>query len=312
MLGRFGKDAGSLLGVEITPPFIRLVQLRRYRGRYSVQAWALEPWPATAMHNGWIADPELLGAVLLQALRRSAGPGRRVAIALPGGLVIEKLVSMPADFAEEAIAERLSSDIAQLVPFALEDAAIDFQAIAPDPDDPQCQRVVIAACHLALLDVLHASLEFAGMRACVVEPDSHALHRAVQADGAQESVLLHVEADALVFHEWGVEPLPMRREVPGYVQGDYVQWLATAVDNYLLSSPGRALPGQLLLSGAGVAEPHLPGQLQQRLGLQVRHADPFKHLALAPGLESRTLMAQAPYLVVACGLAMREDDRCLS
>jgi type IV pilus assembly protein PilM len=249
--------------------------------------------------------------VLRQVVRRSAAPVRRVAIALPGGLVIEKLVSMPAGCAEEAIAERLSSDIAQLVPFALEDAAVDFQAIAPDPDDPQCQRIVIAACHLALLDVLHASLEFAGMRACVVEPDRHALHRAVQAEDTQESVLLHVEADALVFHEWGVEPLPLRREVPGYVQGDYVQWLATAVDNYLLSSPGRALPGQLLLSGAGVAQPHVAGQLQQRLGLQVRLADPFKQLALAPGLEPRTLRAQAPCLVVACGLAMREDERCL-
>ena len=150
------------------------------------------------------------------------------------------------------------------------------------------------------------------MRACVVEPDSHALHRAVQADGAKDGVLLHVEADALVFHDWGVEPLPLRRESPGYVQGDYVQWLATAVDNYLMSRPGKLLPSQLLLSGAGVAEPHLPEQLQQRLGLQVRHVDPFKHLALAPGLELRSLMAQAPYLAVACGLAMREDDRCLN
>jgi type IV pilus assembly protein PilM len=312
MLGRFGKDAGSLLGVEITPPFIRLVQLRRYHGRLSVQAWALEPWPAAAMHNGWIADPELLGAALLRVVQRSAVQGRRVAIALPAALVIEKRVSMPTDVAEEAIAERLESDFAQFVPFALEDAALDFQAIAPDPDDPQSQRILITACRLALLDILHAGLEFAGMRACVVEPDSHALNRVAQADGAQEGLLLQVEGDALVFYEWGVEPLPLRREVPGYVQGDYVQWLATAVDNYLLSSPGRALPEQLLLSGAGVAELHLPGQLQQRLGLQVRHVDPFKHLALAPGLESSALMAQASCLAVACGLAMREDERCLS
>lgn len=312
MLGRFGKDAGSLLGVEITPPFIRLVQLRRYRGRPTVQAWALEPWPAAAMHNGWIADPELLGAALLRVVQRSAVQGRRVAIALPSALVIEKRVSMPTDVAEEVIGERLASDFAQFVPFALEDAAFDFQAVAPDPDDAQSQRILITACHMALLDVLHAGLECAGMRACVVEPDSHALNRVAQADGLQEGVLLQVEADALAFYEWGVEPLPLRREVPGYVQGDYVQWLATAMDNYLLSSPGRALPEQLLLAGAGVAEPHLPGQLQQRLGLQVRHFDPFKHLALAPGLESSALMAQAPYLAVACGLAMREDERCLS
>lgn len=209
MLGRLGKDAGSLLGIEITPPFIRLVRLRRHRGRYSVQAWALEPLPVTAMHNGWIADPEQVGAALLQVVRRSAGSVRRAAIALPAGLVIEKLLSMPADLDDEAIIERLPADAGQFVPFALEDAAVDFQVMGPDPDASQHQRVVVAACHLALLDVLQASLETAGVRACVVEPDSHALQRALQVDG----LLLQAEADVLVIHEWGEGPVSMRREV---------------------------------------------------------------------------------------------------
>ncbi|MNT49967.1 Competence protein A [compost metagenome] len=85
----------------------------------------------------------------------------------------------------------------------------------------------------------------------------------------------------------------------------------SAVDNYLLASPGRRLPDQLLLSGAGVGDQHLPAQLKQRLGMGVHHVDPFKHLTLAPGLEARSLMAQAPSLAIACGLAMREGDRCL-
>ncbi|MGH8484429.1 MAG: pilus assembly protein PilM, partial [Pseudomonas sp.] len=107
MLGRFGRDAGSLLGVEITPPFIRLVQLQRQRGRYSVVAWALEPLPEAVMHNGWIGDPEQAGALLLQAVRRSACTTRQVAVVLPGGLVIEKVLTVPAGIDEHAIAERL-------------------------------------------------------------------------------------------------------------------------------------------------------------------------------------------------------------
>ncbi|MDD2048039.1 type IV pilus biogenesis protein PilM [Pseudomonas putida] len=308
MLGRLGKDAGSLLGIEITPPFIRLVRLHRHRGRYHVQAWALEPLPATAMHNGWIADPEQVGAALLEAVRRGAGKVRRAAVALPAGLVIEKLLSMPADLDDEAIAGRLPADAGQFVPFALEDAAIDFQVMGPDPDQSQHQRVLVAACHLALLEVLQASLELAGIRACVVEPDSHALQRALQADG----LLLQVEADVLVIHERDEGAVSVRREVRLPAQRGFAQSLATAVDNYLLSSPGRALPDQVLLAGAAALDPDLPRHLQQRLGLEVRHADPFKHLLLAPGLQSCALTAQASCLAVACGLAMREDDRCLA
>lgn len=308
MLGRLGKDAGSLLGVEITPPFIRLVRVRHHRGRYSLQAWALEPLPATAMHNGWIADPEEVGAALLRAVRRSAGTLRRAAVALPAGLVIEKLVSMPSDLDGDAIVERLPAEAGQFVPFAFEDAAFDFRVVGPDSDDSQRQQVVFAACHLALLEVLQASLESAGMRACVVEPDSHALQRAVQADG----LLLQVETDVVIIHERGEGPVSLRREVRLPTPGDFVQSLASAVDNYLLSNPGRALPAQLLLVGGAAADPRLPAQLQQRLGVQVHQADPFRHLTLASGLESCALMAQAPCLAIACGLAMREDDRCLA
>lgn len=312
MLGRFGKDASSLLGVEITPPFIRLVRLRQHRGRYSLQAWALEPLPLSAMHNGWIAEPEQVGAALLRAVQRSAGRAGRVMVALPGGLLIEKLVSMPSELNDEAIAEHLPCEVAQFIPFALEDAALDFQVIDLDPDDSHRQRVAVAACHLALLETLDASLEFAGMQASVVEPDNHALHRALQVDDALGGLLLQVEGEALIFHERGAGPVPLRREVVLNRQGGFVQSLVAAVDNYLLTRRQRALPDHLLLLGAGVADHDLPGQLQLRLGMDVRHANPFKDLALAPGVEARALMAQAPYLAVACGLAMWEGERCLA
>lgn len=311
MLGRFGRDAGSLLGVEIAPPFIRLVRLARHQGRYRLQAWALEPLPATAMHNGWIADPEQVGAALLQAVRRAGGAVRRLAIALPGALVIEKLLTMAVDLDDQAIARRLPLEAAQFIPFALEDAAVDFQVVDRDPDDRQRQRVVVAACDLALLESLEASLEFAGVRAGVVEPDGHALQRALQVNGDSDVLLLQVEADTLVFHQWGATLLPLRHEVPRGQQADLLPLLVRAVDSYLLANPQGALPGRLLLSGAGAAQMHLPLQLQEHLGMEVGHANPFKHLQLAANPLPQSLMAQAPYLVVACGLAMREGGRCL-
>ncbi|WP_442110522.1 type IV pilus biogenesis protein PilM [Pseudomonas sp. NUPR-001] len=311
MLGRWGKDAGSLLGVEITPPFIRLVQLRRHRGGYCVQAWALEPLPAAATHNGWISDVQQVGACLLQAVQHRVGTARRAAIALPAGLIIEKQVAMPVGFDDHAIAENLSADVGPFIPFALEDAAIDFQIVGIAPDDPQCQHVLVAACHLALLDALQASLEVAGVHACAVESDAHALHRAVRPSVAGGELLLQLEADTLVFHEQGADPVPLRREVPIQRQGDAVAALVAAVDNYVLSSPGRALPKQLLLCGAGVPGVHVCDPLQRHLGIAVSAVDPFQGMTLAPGLEAQALMAQAPSLAIACGLALREGERCL-
>ena len=311
MLGRFGRDAGSLLGVEITPPFIRLVHAHRRQGRCQVNAWAVEPLPPAALHDGWIVDPELVGAALLKAVRRSAMPGRRVAVALPGDLVVEKLIAMPIGLDDDALVEQLPDEASAFIPFALEDAALDFRVMGPDLENPQCQRVVMAGCHVAMLEVLHASLEFAGLRACVVEADHHAMRRALPAGPSGEALLLQVEGRSVIFHEAGNEFIGLRRQISLGVQHADAQTLAAAVDSYLLSSPGRALLDRLQLLGGGVLEAQLPGQLQQRLGIEVRHADPFGAVALAPGLASELLTVQAPSLAVACGLAMRVDDRCL-
>ena len=48
MLGRFGKDAGSLLGVEIAPDSVRIVQLQRRNRRCRVLASVQEPFESPA------------------------------------------------------------------------------------------------------------------------------------------------------------------------------------------------------------------------------------------------------------------------
>ena len=42
MFGRFGKDAGSLVGVEITPDAVRIMQLQQRNRRWRVMGSAQE------------------------------------------------------------------------------------------------------------------------------------------------------------------------------------------------------------------------------------------------------------------------------
>jgi len=81
MLGRFGKDAGSLVGVEITAHAIHLVQLQQRKGGWRVLGWAHEPLQLGA-GNDWAAAPEQVSAALQRAHRRSGLGERRLALAL--------------------------------------------------------------------------------------------------------------------------------------------------------------------------------------------------------------------------------------
>ncbi|KAA6185515.1 pilus assembly protein PilM [Thiohalocapsa marina] len=65
---------------------------------------------------------------------------------------------------------------------------------------------------------------------------------------------------------------------------------------------------RLILTGgpAGIAGIDQP--VRQRLSLPVVVADPFAHMALAPGIDSRAIAHAAPSMMIATGLALRAFD----
>ena len=191
MLGRFGMDAGSLLGIEIAPPSIRLVQLHRRKGAWHVRAWALEPLPAGAMLDGWIADPEVVGQALKRALQRSGSRCRQAAVALPATRAISKLMTLPTGLSDAEVAAQVRDAAEQFIPFDLEDTALDYRVLEPPAGDAVSVQVAVAACHRGLLDVLEGTFEVAGLSARVLEVDSHALQRATTDDAAT----LQIDAD---------------------------------------------------------------------------------------------------------------------
>lgn len=288
MLRRFGKDAGSLLGIEITSSAVRLVQLQA-RGR---SVWAIEPLPSAAFVSGQVLEPETVAAALRQAVARSGASTRQAALALPASAVINRSLMLPAGLGEEAIDERLRSEIEPLVPFALDEAAVDFQIVGECPLDPGLVEVAFSVCHQAGIEALEATLELAGLRAWVVDIDSYALLRPIAHDSAGSSAILQVEVDGLVLHRQAGAALGTRGEIrnPGVVSPALIlecmqRWL---VDHQ------QAPPEKLWLCGSGANDDVLAEHLQQQLGVETAV---FRGLPMACEV--------APSLMLAYGLALR-------
>jgi len=150
MLGRMGKDAGSLLGVEIASDSVRVLQLRRLKGRYERVAWALERFePFTA--GDWWQAPDRVLAALSSAYRRSGSRQRRVAVALPASQVICKLWQLPPGQSEADLEAKLLADADRLFPFPLEELVMDFQVMGASQVQAGARDVMVAACRQAVL-----------------------------------------------------------------------------------------------------------------------------------------------------------------
>ncbi|MDZ3994236.1 hypothetical protein PspTeo4_32240 [Pseudomonas sp. Teo4] len=185
MFGRFGKDAGSLLGVEITSDSVRMLQLQRRRGRYQVAGLAVEPIePPSA--GDWLADPERIVSALRRAHQRSFSRQRRVAVAVPASQVICKVCQLPAGLTEAELEAHLLVDADQLFPFPLDDLALDFQVLGASQVEPGSFDVMVAACRQSTLDPLEALFLDAGLQLEAVEVDSIALQRVSSLAGLEE------------------------------------------------------------------------------------------------------------------------------
>ncbi|QXH47035.1 pilus assembly protein PilM [Pseudomonas xanthosomatis] len=284
MLGRFGRDAGSLLGVEITSGGIRMMQARQQAGQYRVIGWACEklelPRPG---------GPDPMVNALRQAHRRCATRQRQVAVALPASQVICKVCQVPQGACAQAIETQLLAEAGQLFPFPLDDLALDFQVLQPSASQPEAVDVLVAACRQSQLDPLEQQFAEAGLELVAVEVDSFALRRVLGPAPSVGVALLQMEREELVLHRWQPDQLPQRQHLPLAASG---QW-CEAVSG-LLQLNGDKID-ELVLSGVA-ADAATARRLSEQSGVSCRVV--ALPLANLPAGFSSAAMA------LACGLAM--------
>lgn len=301
MLGRFGRDAGSLLGLEIASDSIRLLQLHRRRGRCGVAAWALEPLAGDAVRDGWIRDPEPVIAALRRARHRAGSPQHRVAVAIPGSQVISKVRRLSASLSDAQMEAQLLAEADQFIPFPLEDTALDFQVLGPCQAQPDQVDVVVAACRQSHLDPFEQILEAAGLKARLVDIDSHALQRVLPVTEPAPA-LLQLEADRATLHAWIGGPLPVRQELR--LDPAQATSVAPGVEPWLRCALQGTSLDVLLLAGAGAARGELAMQLQASLGIPTRVLEPLAGLDLRTLADAEALDGVGSSMALACGLAM--------
>jgi type IV pilus assembly protein PilM len=64
----------------------------------------------------------------------------------------------------------------------------------------------------------------------------------------------------------------------------------------------------ILLAGGTASIPGLAGLIEDKLGTPARVANPFADMTLNSRINAAALAADAPALMIACGLAMRSFD----
>ncbi len=172
-MGLFSFGNQAMVGVDISAAGIKLLELGRSRGRYTVKSMATVPLPRDSIVENIIMDSGAVIQALTEALEQSGARTRNAAISVSGNAVIINTVSMPI-MSELELESQIAFEAEQYIPYSIDDVYLDFQILNVQAGNEQME-VVLAACKHEVVEDYLRVLEGAEMHPCCVDCDVFAL-----------------------------------------------------------------------------------------------------------------------------------------
>lgn len=171
----FFKRKEPMLGIDISPSSVKVVELSRSGSRFRVEAFAIEPLGEGMMEDRNPADPDLIGEAVKRACRRAGTRTRRAAVAVPTSSVISRVIPMPAEFKENDVEANIPMEAGHYIPYPIEEIYLDFQMQGSSKNKGDQQDVLLVATRKENVDTREAALKEAGLIPAVVDVEGYAL-----------------------------------------------------------------------------------------------------------------------------------------
>ena len=176
----FSRQPASLIGMDIGSSNIKLVEL----GQSKSGSWVLEKCAIEPLDHGWVVDGtiENFDEVLLavkRLLKKTATKTKNVAMALSPSAVITKKMIVPAGLSDQELEGQVEAEANQYIPFALEEASLDFCVVGPVSNSPGDVEVLIAASRKEKVQDRLALAEAAGLKLNIIDVESYAARLAM-------------------------------------------------------------------------------------------------------------------------------------
>ena len=347
----------ALIGVDISSSSVKMVELSvagKNSNVYRVEHYAIEPLPRDTMLDGKIVNLEAVSESLRCGWKRMGTRLKTVALALPAAAVITKKIIVPAGQQEDDLVFQVETEANRYIPFALDEANLDFQVVGPAPGNLEEVEVLIAASRKEKVDERVAVALTAGLKTVVMDVEPYAAQAAFELiesrlpGGGKDQIIALVDIGATgisinVLHNGQLvymrnqpfggdhlaqeiqshfnlsleeaEAVKRSGELPNnYKTGalqPFREILALEVARalqFFFTSTQFATINYIFLAGECAIIPGLDEIVAARTQVGTLVANPFIGMELSSHVTPKQLSADAPSLLVACGLALRSFD----
>jgi len=178
----FGS-VGDFFALDIGTTAIRVVQLSRTSGGWSLEKYASVPVDMRIANSDSADDQRKLSEVIATAIGQSGIKAKNVVLGAPStrtfATVIE-LADMPASELESTIKYQAE----QYIPMSLDEAKVDWAVLGRSLKDPTKNEVLLASVANSFSEQRLDLVESMGLNVVAIEPDSVAVCRALLPAGS--------------------------------------------------------------------------------------------------------------------------------
>lgn len=295
----------SLIGIDIEPSLLKLIQLKKRRRGWIVEQMVYQALPDDIFVEYKIKDWTKLCMILTDIVQALGLKGSLAAIHLPSHLVRMHSIRLAKSLLAADIEAEIYTHVQKELPGINEGLCIDYTEMAQHEAHSE---VFFAAAKEAYLSQYIDCINTAGFITKIVDVDIYALKRSICfAKGfinqsliqvvlyatADVATLFAFNADDILFHQqWDLVSQEFTVSFKNHLQICLAK--VNAIDQFVICI-GK-LYADILLD-------------ECFKNLPIYHPKPFNKLSLGPDVNAAWVMEHAQEFFIALGLAMREVPR---
>src|SRR3981189_2533512 len=154
-----------LLGLDITPSSVKLIELAMGGCQCRVEAYAAEPTPQNAINEKAIVDAEAVGEAIRRAVKRAGAKRSEVAVRISGEAAVTKVIQMPRALRSGDLEAQVEMQADQYIPFPMDEVSYDFEVLGPTERAEESHDVLMVATRSENVDQRQAAVRAAGLTA---------------------------------------------------------------------------------------------------------------------------------------------------
>ena len=337
------QKASSLIGLDITPHFIKLLEIDVTQSPYVLKQFAVDSLPVGAITNDGVKDAHLVVQKLKNMLKKNSFSSRDIAFSIPHSSVIIKSTFIDRRLTAAELESRVWIEANRHFPELTENIYLDYQVLPAKLENIDQKEIMLIACRKDKIDPYINILHAAGLKEKIVDVNCYAFERALKSIKSisfsdQTIALLNIDIkmihlmvlqnnEIIYAHDYDYDGyrlvtqtndyfkkidavnVPFKTDMP--IEDNYRLILQENLGSHLrhvmhffYSSRPNVNIQKLILSGECASIPSLLSFVQGEVGIETSIENPFLQMNHFPEINSNDLKKQAPMMMLCYGLAL--------